>query len=124
MKQFFKFVFASMVGFLLTSIILLFVVIIFIVGLVDANSEKSDEAPQVRHLVQHYFKLFSESWRVFGIFTRHLHLLHICIDHYFFLLFVICLVFLSLCLIELMKKVFVFFNFNFEFPLKVKFSSF
>src|SRR5882762_9210838 len=41
MKQFFKFVLASMVGVILTSVILIIVFIIFIAGLVSAGSDKS-----------------------------------------------------------------------------------
>lgn len=41
MKQFFKFVFASMVGFILASVIVAIVFIIFIVGVIDASSDKS-----------------------------------------------------------------------------------
>ncbi|HEY8783799.1 MAG TPA: signal peptide peptidase SppA [Mucilaginibacter sp.] len=43
MKQFFKFVLASMVGFLLTSIIIFAVVFLVIVGLIVAGSEKTVE---------------------------------------------------------------------------------
>jgi len=43
MKQFFKFVFASMVGFLLTSIIIFIVVFLLIAALVEAGSEKTAE---------------------------------------------------------------------------------
>jgi protease-4 len=41
MKQFFKFVFASMVGFILASVVVAIVFIIFIVGVIDASSDKS-----------------------------------------------------------------------------------
>ncbi|WP_299578731.1 signal peptide peptidase SppA [Mucilaginibacter sp.] len=41
MKQFFKFVFASMLGFILASAIVVIVFIIFIVGIVDASSDKT-----------------------------------------------------------------------------------
>jgi|GEM_PF-5727553 len=43
MKQFFKFVFASMVGFLLTSIIIFVVVVVLIAALIAAGSEKTTE---------------------------------------------------------------------------------
>ncbi|MEP6614577.1 MAG: S49 family peptidase, partial [Mucilaginibacter sp.] len=43
MKQFFKFVFASMLGFILAGVVLLIVVIGIIAGLVDGNSEKTVE---------------------------------------------------------------------------------
>jgi protease-4 len=43
MKQFFKFVFASMVGFLLTSIIIFIVVFLLIAALVEAGSDKTAE---------------------------------------------------------------------------------
>jgi len=41
MKQFFKFVFASMVGFILAGVVLLIIVIGLIAGLVDSNSDKT-----------------------------------------------------------------------------------
>ncbi len=44
MKQFFKFVLASMVGFLITSVIILVVIIVFIFGLFSAGSDKTVEA--------------------------------------------------------------------------------
>jgi len=43
MKQFFKFVFASMVGFLLTAIVITVVLLIFIFGLIAAGSDKTVE---------------------------------------------------------------------------------
>ncbi|MFI5136174.1 MAG: signal peptide peptidase SppA [Sphingobacteriales bacterium] len=43
MKQFFKFVFASMVGFLLTSVIIFIVVFLLIAALIAAGSEKTTE---------------------------------------------------------------------------------
>jgi protease-4 len=43
MKQFFKFVLASMVGFLITSGIILVVVFLLIAGLLSTNSDKTDE---------------------------------------------------------------------------------
>jgi len=41
MKQFFKFVFASMLGFILASVIVIIAIIIFIAGIVDAGNDKS-----------------------------------------------------------------------------------
>src|SRR5258707_15555909 len=41
MKQFFKFVLASMVGFLLTSAIITFVIILLIFGLISSSSDKT-----------------------------------------------------------------------------------
>jgi protease-4 len=41
MKQFFKFVFASMVGFLLSTVIILIIVVLFIVGLISSSSDKT-----------------------------------------------------------------------------------
>ena len=41
MKQFFKFVLASMVGFLLTSIIITIIIILFIFGLIASSSDKT-----------------------------------------------------------------------------------
>jgi protease-4 len=41
MKQFFKFVFASMLGFILASVLAIFICIVFIVAFVDASSDKS-----------------------------------------------------------------------------------
>ncbi len=41
MKQFFKFVFASMVGFILAGVVLLIIIIGLIAGLVDSNSDKT-----------------------------------------------------------------------------------
>lgn len=41
MKQFFKFVFASMLGFILASVVVAIVFIIFIAGIIDASSDKS-----------------------------------------------------------------------------------
>jgi protease-4 len=41
MKQFFKFVFASMLGFILASVIAIIAIIIFIAGIVDAGNDKS-----------------------------------------------------------------------------------
>src|SRR5579863_4030092 len=43
MKQFFKFVFASMVGFLFSSIIIIIVIVLIIAGLVAAGSDKTVE---------------------------------------------------------------------------------
>ena len=41
MKQFFKFVFASMVGILLSTVIILIIVFLFIVGLISSTSDKT-----------------------------------------------------------------------------------
>ncbi|HEY4326236.1 MAG TPA: signal peptide peptidase SppA [Mucilaginibacter sp.] len=41
MKQFFKFVFASMVGFLLSTVIIFIIVFLFIVGLISSGSDKT-----------------------------------------------------------------------------------
>jgi protease-4 len=43
MKQFFKFVLASMLGFLLTSIIITFIVILLVLGLISSSSDKTVE---------------------------------------------------------------------------------
>ncbi|SHN28941.1 signal peptide peptidase SppA [Mucilaginibacter sp. OK098] len=41
MKQFFKFVFASMLGFILASVVVIIAIIVFIAGIVDAGNDKS-----------------------------------------------------------------------------------